>query len=71
MNGTSLCFPPQSLDLARALYVNPNNIEDLASFIHESATINKDNRIICFGQGQKEKFLEIPLECLDRIVPLS
>ena len=48
--------------------MNPNNIEDLASFIHESATIDKDNRIIYFGPGhQEEKLLEIPLECLDSV----
>ena len=47
------------MDLVESLYVDSNNIEELASFIHDSAIIR--DRVIYFGPGNEhQKLLEVP-----------
>ena len=69
-------FPLQSRysTLLKTIYVNPDNVEDLASFLHQSASIDKGNRLIYFGSGKDgDKLLEIPIGriCEENVVAIT
>ena len=52
----------QSSHLVESLFVNPHNVEQLASFLHDSAVIDKEEGTIKFGTTTKyEKLLEVPI----------
>lgn len=66
--------PSQSRNPFRSVYVNVDTVEDLASFLHDSAEIDTDSRIIYFGPGAGgEKLMEVPIGrvCEDNTVVIK
>ena len=48
--------------VVRSLYVDAGNIEDVASYLHETASVDTKTRLIHFASGEYgEKLLEVPI----------
>ena len=60
-----MCFPPQSRTLVRSVYVNYENVEEVASYMHESVTVDKDNRVIHVSSGSSnQRLIDVPIGCI-------
>ena len=58
-------FPPQSRTLVKSVYVNYENVEEVASYMHQSVTVDKDNRVIHVSSGSSnQRLIEVPIGCV-------